>query len=53
MGEVPGSGHAVKAINNLLYGYLIHTYRGIQALQQRGVDPHKAMDAINKSSGGS
>ncbi len=47
-----GSGHAVKAINNALNATaLMMSMEGLVALAKRGVDPARALEAINASSG--
>jgi len=47
-----GAGHAVKAINNAMnVAHLLIGAEGLLALQQMGVDPAVALDAINGSSG--
>eukprot|EP00054_Salpingoeca_dolichothecata_P035626 m.5851 g.5851 ORF g.5851 m.5851 type:complete len:302 (+) comp5669_c0_seq2:1-906(+) len=52
IGDTPGSGHACKAINNTLNTcHLIAAAEGLAALKRFGVDPVKALQAINQSSG--
>ncbi|KOO21276.1 3-hydroxyisobutyrate dehydrogenase [Chrysochromulina tobinii] len=47
-----GSGHAVKAVNNLLnVGHLMLAGEGLLALRGFGVEPATALAAINGSSG--
>lgn len=47
-----GAGHAVKAVNNALnVTHLMLGAEGLLALQQLGVDPSVALEAINGSSG--
>lgn len=47
-----GTGHAVKAVNNALnVTHLLLGAEGLLALQQFGVDPAVALEAINGSSG--
>merc|ERR1712217_969101 len=47
-----GAGHAVKAVNNALnVTHLLLGAEGVLALQQLGVDPDVALEAINGSSG--
>lgn len=47
-----GSGHAIKAINNLLSAtHLLATAEGIKAGEQFGLDPAVMVDMINTSSG--
>jgi 3-hydroxyisobutyrate dehydrogenase len=53
VGERAGSGHAVKAANNaLLAANLVSASEMLATLaEQCGVEPHRALDAINHSSG--
>jgi len=47
-----GSGHAVKAINNACnVSNLLCMHEGLLALRKMGVDPEKALEVINRSSG--
>jgi len=47
-----GSGHAVKAVNNACnVTNLLCMHEGLLALRKMGVDPAKALEVINKSSG--
>ena len=51
-GEVVGSGHAVKAVNNtLMAANLWSAAEGMLLLKRYGVDLSHALDAINGSSG--
>ncbi|KAG6845848.1 hypothetical protein H0H87_002539 [Tephrocybe sp. NHM501043] len=48
----PGTGHAVKAVNNIIMGTnLMIASEGLSLLAKYGVDPIDALAAINKSSG--
>ena len=48
----PGSGHAVKAINNALLAInLWSSSEGVSTLVKFGITPEKALEAINSSSG--
>jgi 3-hydroxyisobutyrate dehydrogenase len=52
VGEMPGAGHALKALNNLLSAiHLLATSEAIIAGQRFGLDPAVMLDAINTSSG--
>ena len=52
VGPKPGSGHAVKAINNTLNMMnLLSASEGLIALNKAGIDTRKALDVINESSG--
>jgi len=47
-----GAGHAVKSVNNILnVSQLIMVSEGMAALCKQGIDPVKALEAINISSG--
>jgi len=47
-----GSGHAVKVVNNILNcTHLLAATEGLLTLQKFGVEPQKALDCINFSSG--
>ncbi|CAD7929645.1 unnamed protein product [Amoebophrya sp. A120] len=47
-----GSGHAVKSVNNLLNSlHLMAATEGLLALKKIGIDPTKALECINTSSG--
>ena len=47
-----GSGHAVKAMNNVLNAtHLLATAEALCTLSKLGVDPAQALTAINASSG--
>lgn len=47
-----GSGHAMKAINNLLLGInILAAGEGLAALARLGIDPRAAVDVLNASSG--
>jgi len=49
-----GSGHAVKAVNNILnMTHLLAAAEGLAALTKFGVNPEKALEAINRGSGAS
>jgi len=51
-GPVPGSGHAVKALNNLMSAaHLLVSSEAILAGQAFGLDPSVMLDIINGSSG--
>lgn len=51
-GTAPGSGHALKAVNNLLNAaHLLAASEGLLALRNCGVEPSVALAAINGSSG--
>ena len=51
-GTRPGSGHALKALNNLLSGiHLLATSEAMVAGQRYGLDPAVMLEAINASSG--
>lgn len=50
----PGSGHAVKAVNNtMLAANIVTAAEGLTVLAKLGVDLDKALAAINSSSGAS
>jgi 3-hydroxyisobutyrate dehydrogenase len=52
VGEMPGAGHALKALNNLLSAiHLLATAEAMVAGQRFGLDPAVMLDAINTSSG--
>ena len=47
-----GSGHLVKAVNNALLGaQMLVASEGLACIARKGVDVHKALRAINDSSG--
>lgn len=47
-----GSGHAVKVINNILnMTHLLGASEGLVALAKLGINPQKALEAINRGSG--
>lgn len=51
-GEVVGSGHAIKALNNLMSAaHLMVTAEAMQAGQAFGLDPAVMLDIVNGSSG--
>ncbi len=51
-GTMPGAGHALKALNNLLSGvHLLATSEAMMAGQRYGLDPAVMLEAINASSG--
>ncbi|HRP08402.1 MAG TPA: NAD(P)-dependent oxidoreductase, partial [Gemmatimonadales bacterium] len=53
MGPV-GSGHAMKAVNNILLAVnIIAAGEGLVALAKLGIDPRAAVDVLNASSGSS
>ena len=52
VGEMPGAGHALKALNNLLSAiHLLATSEAMVAGQRFGLDPAVMLEAINTSSG--
>jgi 3-hydroxyisobutyrate dehydrogenase len=52
VGHMPGAGHALKALNNLLSAiHLLATSEAMVAGQRFGLDPAVMLDAINTSSG--
>lgn len=52
--EKVGAGHAVKGLNNLLYGCnIIMAMKVTQALEKHGISPDRALKAMMTSSGGS
>lgn len=52
IGEIVGSGHALKGINNLMnVAHLLIAGEGLVALTKRGIHPDTALAAINGSSG--
>jgi 3-hydroxyisobutyrate dehydrogenase len=52
VGEMPGAGHALKALNNLLSAiHLLATSEAMVAGRRFGLDPAMMLDAINTSSG--
>jgi 3-hydroxyisobutyrate dehydrogenase len=51
-GDIPGSGHAVKALNNLMSAaHLLASSEAIIAGQAFGLDPAVILDIVNGSSG--
>jgi len=51
-GTMPGAGHALKALNNLLSAvHLLATSEAMVAGQRYGLDPAVMLEAINASSG--
>jgi 3-hydroxyisobutyrate dehydrogenase len=51
-GTMPGAGHALKALNNLLSAvHLLATSEAMLAGQRYGLDPAVMLEAINASSG--
>jgi 3-hydroxyisobutyrate dehydrogenase len=51
-GTMPGAGHALKALNNLLSAvHLLATSEALLAGQRYGLDPVVMLEAINTSSG--
>jgi 3-hydroxyisobutyrate dehydrogenase len=51
-GDVPGAGHAIKALNNLMSAaHLLASSEAILAGQAFGLDPAVMLDIINTSSG--
>lgn len=54
IGEQVGQAHAVKGLNNLLYGCnILLAMKVAQALERYHIDPDKALKAMLTSSGGS
>jgi 3-hydroxyisobutyrate dehydrogenase len=52
VGTMPGAGHALKALNNLLSAiHLLATSEAMVAGQRFGLDPALMLEAINTSSG--
>ena len=52
VGTMPGAGHALKALNNLLSAiHLLATCEAMVAGQRFGLDPAVMLEAINSSSG--
>jgi 3-hydroxyisobutyrate dehydrogenase len=51
-GPIPGSGHAIKALNNLMSAaHLLVSSEAILAGQAFGLDPQLMLDIVNTSSG--
>ncbi|HEY2509123.1 MAG TPA: NAD(P)-dependent oxidoreductase [Streptosporangiaceae bacterium] len=51
-GPIPGSGHAIKALNNLMSAaHLLVSSEAILAGQAFGLDPQVMLDIVNSSSG--
>lgn len=51
-GEAPGSGHAIKALNNLMSAaHLMVSAEAMHAARAFGLDPLVALDIVNGSSG--
>lgn len=54
IGEDVGSGHAVKSLNNLLYGCnLVMSMKIAQSIQNENIDVDKSLKTIVNASGGS
>lgn len=54
LSETVGAGHIVKSVNNLLYGCnIMLAMKATQAFENLGIDPVKALETIQTSSGGS
>jgi 3-hydroxyisobutyrate dehydrogenase len=51
-GDIPGSGHAIKALNNLMSAaHLLVSSEAILAGEAFGLDPQVMLDIVNTSSG--
>jgi 3-hydroxyisobutyrate dehydrogenase len=52
VGEMPGAGHALKALNNLMAAvHLLATSEAMLAGQRFGLDPAVMLDVVNTSTG--
>jgi 3-hydroxyisobutyrate dehydrogenase len=51
-GDIPGAGHAIKALNNLMSAaHLLASSEAMLAGQAFGLDPKVMLDIVNTSSG--